>query len=100
MDQDARKELTPLKLRAKAAKFAKSTVKNQMAAFKVVLDHPMEKNVSGPVLCFLAGNHIISPIKLNNIQLPEFHLILPPLVYREFMSCFLSIYHEFGVKFN
>ncbi|KAK6161156.1 hypothetical protein DH2020_004537 [Rehmannia glutinosa] len=34
MDQDARKELTPLKLRAKAAKFAKSTVKNQMAAFK------------------------------------------------------------------
>lgn len=36
MDQDARKELTPLKLRAKAAKFAKSTVKNQMAAFKVV----------------------------------------------------------------
>ncbi|KAK6138921.1 hypothetical protein DH2020_027336 [Rehmannia glutinosa] len=34
MDQDARKELTPLKLRAKAAKFAKSTVKNQMTAFK------------------------------------------------------------------
>ncbi|KAL0414731.1 UNVERIFIED_CONTAM: Isoleucine--tRNA ligase, chloroplastic/mitochondrial [Sesamum radiatum] len=34
LDQDARKELTPLKLRAKAAKFAKSTVKNQMAAFK------------------------------------------------------------------
>ncbi|GFP83460.1 isoleucine--tRNA ligase [Phtheirospermum japonicum] len=34
LDQDARKELTPVKLRAKAAKFAKSTVKNQMAAFK------------------------------------------------------------------
>ncbi|XP_047945517.1 isoleucine--tRNA ligase, chloroplastic/mitochondrial [Salvia hispanica] len=34
LDQDARKELTPLKLRAKAAKFAKSTVKNQLAAFK------------------------------------------------------------------
>ncbi|XAR68415.1 Isoleucine--tRNA ligase [Bertholletia excelsa] len=34
MDQDARKELTPLKLRAKAAKFAKSTVKTQMASFK------------------------------------------------------------------
>lgn len=37
LDQDARKELTPIKLRAKAAKFAKATVKNQMAAFKVVL---------------------------------------------------------------
>ncbi|EYU43948.1 hypothetical protein ABFS82_07G014600 [Erythranthe guttata] len=34
MDQDARKDLTPVKLRAKAAKFAKTTVKNQMAAFK------------------------------------------------------------------
>ncbi|KAL3812884.1 hypothetical protein ACJIZ3_014152 [Penstemon smallii] len=34
LDQDARKELTPIKLRAKAAKFAKTTVKNQMAAFK------------------------------------------------------------------
>ncbi|CAA2996733.1 isoleucine--tRNA ligase, chloroplastic mitochondrial [Olea europaea subsp. europaea] len=34
LDQDARKELTPLKLRAKAAKFAKATVKTQMAAFK------------------------------------------------------------------
>ncbi|KAL3648598.1 hypothetical protein CASFOL_005001 [Castilleja foliolosa] len=36
LDQDARKEQTPVKLRAKAAKFAKSTVKNQMAAFKVI----------------------------------------------------------------
>ncbi|KAL3648693.1 Isoleucine--tRNA ligase, chloroplastic/mitochondrial [Castilleja foliolosa] len=34
LDQDARQDLTPVKLRAKAAKFAKSTVKNQMAAFK------------------------------------------------------------------
>lgn len=34
MDQEARKELTPLKLRAKAAKFAKDTVKTQMASFK------------------------------------------------------------------
>ncbi|KAL8484972.1 hypothetical protein ACS0TY_027326 [Phlomoides rotata] len=34
LDQDARKELTPIKLRAKAAKFAKATVKNQMVAFK------------------------------------------------------------------
>ncbi|XP_051125884.1 isoleucine--tRNA ligase, chloroplastic/mitochondrial isoform X2 [Andrographis paniculata] len=34
LDQEVRKELTPIKLRAKAAKFAKSTVKNQMAAFK------------------------------------------------------------------
>ncbi|KAF8401487.1 hypothetical protein HHK36_012427 [Tetracentron sinense] len=34
MDQDARKELTPLKLRAKAAKFAKETVKTQMKSFK------------------------------------------------------------------
>ncbi|KZV25792.1 putative isoleucine--tRNA ligase, mitochondrial [Dorcoceras hygrometricum] len=34
LDQDSRKELTPLKLRAKAAKFAKSTVKTQMASFK------------------------------------------------------------------
>ena len=35
LDQDARKDLTPLKLRAKAAKFAKQTVQNQMASFKV-----------------------------------------------------------------
>lgn len=34
LDQDARKDLTPLKLRAKAAKFAKATVKAQMASFK------------------------------------------------------------------
>ncbi|XP_021853379.1 isoleucine--tRNA ligase, chloroplastic/mitochondrial isoform X1 [Spinacia oleracea] len=34
MNQESRKELTPLKLRAKAAKFAKETVKNQMASFK------------------------------------------------------------------
>ncbi|KAK7842393.1 isoleucine--trna ligase [Quercus suber] len=34
LDQDARKDLTPLKLRAKAAKFAKKTVQNQMASFK------------------------------------------------------------------
>ncbi|KAG8369963.1 hypothetical protein BUALT_Bualt14G0067800 [Buddleja alternifolia] len=34
LDQDARKELTPVKLRAKAAKFAKTTVKGQMASFK------------------------------------------------------------------
>ncbi|KAK2984433.1 hypothetical protein RJ640_014839 [Escallonia rubra] len=34
LDQDARKGLTPLKLRAKAAKFAKNTVKTQMASFK------------------------------------------------------------------
>ncbi|XP_052207169.1 isoleucine--tRNA ligase, chloroplastic/mitochondrial isoform X2 [Diospyros lotus] len=34
LDQDTRKELTPLKLRAKAAKFAKATVKKQMASFK------------------------------------------------------------------
>lgn len=36
LDDDARKELTPLKLRNKAAKFAKSTVQSQMASFKVV----------------------------------------------------------------
>lgn len=35
MDQDARKELTPLKLREKAAKFAKETVNIQMKSFKV-----------------------------------------------------------------
>lgn len=35
LDQEARKALTPLKLRAKAAKFAKTTVKTQMASFKV-----------------------------------------------------------------
>ncbi|KAK7264637.1 hypothetical protein RJT34_32246 [Clitoria ternatea] len=34
LDQKARKDLTPLKLRAKAAKFAKETVKNQMSSFK------------------------------------------------------------------
>ncbi|XP_047310056.1 isoleucine--tRNA ligase, chloroplastic/mitochondrial [Impatiens glandulifera] len=34
LDDNARKELTPLKLRAKAAKFAKATVKTQMASFK------------------------------------------------------------------
>ncbi|CAN0900547.1 Isoleucine--tRNA ligase, chloroplastic/mitochondrial [Linum grandiflorum] len=34
LDQDARKDLTPLKLRAKAAKFARATVKSQMASFK------------------------------------------------------------------
>ncbi|KAK1417856.1 hypothetical protein QVD17_26990 [Tagetes erecta] len=34
LDQDARQGLTPLKLRAKAAKFAKATVKAQMASFK------------------------------------------------------------------
>ncbi|KAJ0034521.1 hypothetical protein Pint_24529 [Pistacia integerrima] len=34
LDQDAKKDLTPTKLRAKAAKFAKATVKAQMASFK------------------------------------------------------------------
>lgn len=34
LDEDARKDLTPLKLRAKAAKFAKATVKTQMTSFK------------------------------------------------------------------
>ncbi|KAL6188589.1 hypothetical protein ACLB2K_039981 [Fragaria x ananassa] len=34
LDQAARKDLTPIKLRAKAAKFAKQTVKNQMESFK------------------------------------------------------------------
>ncbi|KAJ6912000.1 hypothetical protein NC652_022319 [Populus alba x Populus x berolinensis] len=34
MDQEARKDLTPSKLRAKAAKLAKATVKTQMASFK------------------------------------------------------------------
>ncbi|KAL9227176.1 hypothetical protein vseg_002900 [Gypsophila vaccaria] len=34
IDQEARKELTTLKLRAKAAKFAKATVKTQMESFK------------------------------------------------------------------
>ncbi|KAK9139360.1 hypothetical protein Scep_009041 [Stephania cephalantha] len=34
MNADARKELTPLKLRAKAAKFAKQTVSSQMKSFK------------------------------------------------------------------
>lgn len=36
LDQDARKDLTALKLRAKAAKFAKQTVQKQMASFKVI----------------------------------------------------------------
>ncbi|KAI3784435.1 hypothetical protein L1987_43534 [Smallanthus sonchifolius] len=36
LDQDARNGLTPLKLRAKAAKFAKATVKAQMASFKTL----------------------------------------------------------------
>ncbi|PWA48397.1 putative isoleucine--tRNA ligase, mitochondrial [Artemisia annua] len=45
LDQDARKGLTPIKLRAKAAKFAKATLKAQMASFKrfgvwVDWDHP------------------------------------------------------------
>lgn len=35
LDEDAKKDLTPSKLRAKAAKFAKATVKAQMASFKV-----------------------------------------------------------------
>lgn len=35
MDKEARNNLTPLKLRAKAAKFAKDTVKTQMSSFKV-----------------------------------------------------------------
>ncbi|KAK6913771.1 Zinc finger, FPG/IleRS-type [Dillenia turbinata] len=34
LDKDAREELTPLTLRTKAAKFAKDTVKSQMASFK------------------------------------------------------------------
>ncbi|XP_012083940.1 isoleucine--tRNA ligase, chloroplastic/mitochondrial isoform X2 [Jatropha curcas] len=34
LDQNARKDLSPLKLRAKAAKFAKATVKTQMGSFK------------------------------------------------------------------
>ncbi|KAK7363579.1 hypothetical protein VNO77_05726 [Canavalia gladiata] len=34
LDRKARNDLTPLKLRAKAAKFAKETVKNQMLSFK------------------------------------------------------------------
>ncbi|KAK3189686.1 hypothetical protein Dsin_029247 [Dipteronia sinensis] len=34
LDQNAKKDLTPSKLRAKAAKFAKATVKDQMASFK------------------------------------------------------------------
>ncbi|KAJ7955098.1 Isoleucine-tRNA ligase [Quillaja saponaria] len=34
LDQEARKDLAPLKLRAKAAKFAKDTVKAQMSSFK------------------------------------------------------------------
>ncbi|XP_045791824.1 uncharacterized protein LOC123886562 [Trifolium pratense] len=34
LDKEARNNLTPLKLRAKAAKFARDTVKNQMSSFK------------------------------------------------------------------
>lgn len=34
LDADVRKDLTPIKLRAKAAKFAKATVKTQMTSFK------------------------------------------------------------------
>ncbi|KAK4797451.1 hypothetical protein SAY86_029777 [Trapa natans] len=34
LEKDARKDLTPIKLREKAAKFAKSTVKTQMMSFK------------------------------------------------------------------
>ncbi|XP_038723825.1 isoleucine--tRNA ligase, chloroplastic/mitochondrial isoform X2 [Tripterygium wilfordii] len=34
LDENARKDLTPLKLRKKAAQFAKQTVKTQMASFK------------------------------------------------------------------
>ncbi|XP_078444252.1 tRNA synthetase class I (I, L, M and V) family protein [Wolffia australiana] len=34
MDEDARKELTPIKLRKKAAKFARDTVVSQMKSFK------------------------------------------------------------------
>uniref|UniRef100_A0A2P2LMZ0 isoleucine--tRNA ligase n=1 Tax=Rhizophora mucronata TaxID=61149 RepID=A0A2P2LMZ0_RHIMU len=34
LDQDTRKDLTPSKLRTKTAKFAKATVKTQMASFK------------------------------------------------------------------
>lgn len=36
MDRDARKELTTLRLREKAAEFAKETVKIQMKSFKVI----------------------------------------------------------------
>lgn len=36
MDQEARKELTPIKLRKKAAKFARDTVATQMKSFKVL----------------------------------------------------------------
>ncbi|XP_062108644.1 isoleucine--tRNA ligase, chloroplastic/mitochondrial [Humulus lupulus] len=34
LDENTRKDLTPVKLRAKAAKFAKATVKTQMTSFK------------------------------------------------------------------
>lgn len=40
LDEEARKELTPLKLRKKAAKFARDTVKNQMKSFKVLFALP------------------------------------------------------------
>ncbi|WCJ23497.1 Isoleucine--tRNA ligase [Euphorbia peplus] len=47
LDDDARKDLTPLKLRAKAAKFAKATIKSQMSSFKrygiwADWDHPYQ----------------------------------------------------------
>jgi hypothetical protein len=41
LDEEARKELTPLKLRKKAAKFARDTVKNQMKSFKVLFSLPL-----------------------------------------------------------
>ncbi|XP_021904882.1 isoleucine--tRNA ligase, chloroplastic/mitochondrial [Carica papaya] len=39
LDADVRKDLTPIKLRAKAAKFAKATVKTQMTSFKYPEGH-------------------------------------------------------------
>lgn len=57
LDHDARKDLTPLKLRAKAAKFAKATIKTQMASFKVFLEFSLSiiKHRSSPLktICFL-----------------------------------------------
>lgn len=37
VDEKSREELTPLKLRKKAAKFATATVKAQMESFKVAI---------------------------------------------------------------
>ena len=37
MDEESRKELTPIKLRKKAAKFARDTVNVQMKSFKVFI---------------------------------------------------------------